>query len=125
MWFFKKNDSVKVKIFMEGKEVDLDTLTDFHLTELAEAVAEHWKTPTDSQILFEVKGYLECYCCQPRKTVLEVACYQKDQHHIKGRRRIAMPSAWRKKKTQASPVLLVPPKVLVKSWPSSIEAQFI
>lgn len=74
--------SLLVQVYENDKLLDLNTLSDDTLGNIADAVFELWKTPSNSAVSFRVEIFEYHYFCKHQETTIEVRAYDREDCSI-------------------------------------------
>lgn len=71
-----------VQVYEDNKLLDLNTLSDDTLGNIADAVFEVWKTPSNSAVFFRAEIFEKHYFCKHQEITIEICALNREESQI-------------------------------------------
>jgi hypothetical protein len=120
-WYPK---TLKCQVFEDGELMDLNTCSDPVLESLADSIMDHWKTPVNSAVCFDVEIYEKHYWFKKPKNSIEIVAYVHDTNQLSGRRQIDISKLYIDKMVGRK-LSIQPKDDVMRKWSSTVEVAFV
>lgn len=119
-WYPK---TLKCQIYEDNCLLDLATIGDPELENIADEIVKIWKLPQGSSIWFDVEIYEKQYWFKDSKTSLEVICFKQDPNMFYGKNQISISKLYIDKMIGVK-FEIKPKNTIIRKW-SSVEVAFV
>ena len=115
--------TLKCQLYEDGCPLDLATIGDPELDNVADEIVKIWKLPDGSSIWFDVEMYEKQYWFKGSKTSLEVICFKRDPNSFYGRTQISISQLYIDKMVGRK-FSINPKNTVIRKW-NNLEVAFV
>lgn len=123
-WLRPTLKHLEVKIYVNGKELEITSFDAHRLEILCKAITALWKLDSGSPYWFEtdVVEYRKCF--SPKRTAVELSCFTEDRYNPGASVLCGIPVRYRKRMLDKRHPI-DPARFSTINWPAGMEVRFV